>query len=691
MAAECKQGSSTNKITILPAFSSLSKLQSNDGDENTLSIVSYNTLYKDWVNKERYPFIKDDKLRTWKYRLPRIRDTIEKFNADIVCLQEIDIDPVTFKQDFGDYFKSKCNYDYRLGPCSKMKAKHKKRESDGHWGNAVLFNKKRYKVVTMDCLKKSARELLLLFTDLKEQRLCTKCHNVDSNASICCIYHSFFVINLHLPGHPAKWRSRLNAIQRVINKLKMYGRNHKSRKIEKKTININTNINGNWKNMRIIICGDFNAPKTGNIDNLLINKCIDVNNYNITRNIYEDVGEVWGTKTEKKEEKQNDDNQISNKKVIRFLCDTKAVGALIGEQGANIKQMRESSKAGIWIFEACRGKYGLMGQSIISLKGTAEIIVNAINLCIDKLKKNLDRTSNGQTRHFQNRLTLKMLIESVNIEMYEITKGIGDASKVLLKVYPKPLPYSTERMIEIEPISKRMDGVDALKLAIKMIVDRWFNDDRCIDTTQIYESQIEADANFDHGYAFKDSYHQGLIQMFETDNDGNDNNDKLHSYYDRMKYLPTYGDGTSLGSMDYIYYTANNMELKGITKSMDNESYGDLKRKIEIECDEIRKKLKDTEDDKNKQQGVLSKVLELPNEVLVSDHLPVAAVFKLPNICGDNKEKCDCMLGVTGRLRGKINKNKSNKKKKKKRDDTNINIKSYNSNGYGHFHHIHSF
>ena len=136
-----------------------------------------------------------------------------------------------------------------------------------------------------------------------------------------------------------------------------------------------------------------------------------------------------------------------------------------------------------------------------------------------------------------------------------------------------------------------------------------------------------------------------------------------------------------MASLDYIYYTSNNMELKGITRCMDEETYGDLKQKIDIECDEIRKRMENTDDDKNKQQGVLSKVLQLPNDILISDHLPIAAVFKLPNICHGNNvdaEKCECMDGV--QELGRKTKKKLVKTMKTGNNNNKINNKRNNNN-----------
>ena len=193
------------------------------------------------------------------------------------------------------------------------------------------------------------------------------------------------------------------------------------------------------------------------------------------------------------------------------------------------------------------GKYGLIGQSVISIEGTADLITNTINLCIDILNQELRKNDKYKSRKsrrnagHRSKFQLKMLIESTNIDMFNITKGICGECNVLIKVYPKSLPFSTERLIEIGPHPKdngnAKESVKRLKLAVKMIIDRWFNDHRYIDTEKEYSAMTEYDANFNHGYAFKDSYHEGLLQLLGADGDSQNVQD-VHPYYDRIKYFP---------------------------------------------------------------------------------------------------------------------------------------------------------
>lgn len=103
-----------SKIKILPQLFFLAVLQSNKR-ENATSIISCNILNENLLASKRYPFIKDQKLRAWdECRLPSIRDVMSKFNAVVMCFQEIDVNPITFGECFEETEKMK--HSLALGP-----------------------------------------------------------------------------------------------------------------------------------------------------------------------------------------------------------------------------------------------------------------------------------------------------------------------------------------------------------------------------------------------------------------------------------------------------------------------------------------------------------------------------------------------------------------------------------------------
>eukprot|EP01084_Bolivina_argentea_P005704 10767_1 len=74
---------------------------------NNISLLSWNIMYKDFIDKNDYPYCNDSQLN-WNERLPKITNIIESYNADIICLQEVD--KYSFNDDFGNYFQTKYNY-----------------------------------------------------------------------------------------------------------------------------------------------------------------------------------------------------------------------------------------------------------------------------------------------------------------------------------------------------------------------------------------------------------------------------------------------------------------------------------------------------------------------------------------------------------------------------------------------------
>merc|ERR1719283_501588 len=64
----------------------------------------------------------------WKNRLPKLRGKIHHSNADIVCLQEVSFK--SFVDDFGAYFQSKHDYDYRLNQSPFKNERYRSYHSD---------------------------------------------------------------------------------------------------------------------------------------------------------------------------------------------------------------------------------------------------------------------------------------------------------------------------------------------------------------------------------------------------------------------------------------------------------------------------------------------------------------------------------------------------------------------------------
>merc|ERR1719216_828474 len=182
-----------------------------------------------------------EEMLIWKNRLPKLRRKIHHSNADIVCLQEVSQE--SFVNDFGGYFQSKHGYDHRLTPTSgKVDAS----KGEGDFTTAIMFKSSKFECVHEDY---RSRAMILLLTNKLEQSQCVHCRE----SKRICLYHSFFVVNVHLesPRNGQKNESsRVNALKSVLKRIRFC--------ISEK-LKINNVDNRETANMRILIMGDFNS------------------------------------------------------------------------------------------------------------------------------------------------------------------------------------------------------------------------------------------------------------------------------------------------------------------------------------------------------------------------------------------------------------------------------------------------
>eukprot|EP01083_Nonionella_stella_P197873 727097_1 len=589
--------SSTN-IEIYPVGNR--NTRSNSNDDRAVSILSYNILHKDWITEDRYPFVPVE-YRSWKYRLPILRHTILSYHADIICLQEVDIRNKSFYADFGDYF-AHSGYDYVTPHHTFPQQIKPKYPSNLDWGNAILFNKTKYKCMYHEAFNNSTRQFISLFIDLHSISNCKYCcysmHSPsDSTHNTICIHHAFFVINLHLTGHPQKHIQRLNEVKKVIQRLNQIGGIFRSKEQEIKTIGFHSNIHQQKPLMRIIICGDFNSPKSALVDTLLVNKEMDYDQIRIN-NI----------------SKQGQDI-CSDKRRIRFIFPAKDVRCLIGRGGCFIKELRDRLKG----FEARvhipKVNTNIRSRMVIVVGTVYAHVLKAIRLILNKLTLR----------------SLVMCIEEANVECLD-TDCIYANSWADMRISSRTLYNSTEKTIDI--YGEKEDIHATLELIIKQL----FESTSYIITRMEYEPQaVNNESNmFRHCYAFRDSYHDGLVSHLNGKKD-------IDAYYDRLQYFPTYGDGRIVAAMDFIYFTSNNIRLKGISHTVnDEEMMNRVRVEVEREKHESNGGCREHQD-QQMEQGIVTKIWRLPNDKIVSDHLPVHAVFVMMDTCDkETRTKCDC-------------------------------------------------
>merc|ERR1719499_2794557 len=190
----------------------------------------------------------------WKNRLPKLRRKIQDSNADIVCLQEISLG--SFVDDFGGYFQSKHGYDYRLNPsCGRADS-----GIGGDFTTAIMFKSSKFECVHEDY---RSRAIILLLTNKLEQSQCVHCRE----SKRICLYHSFFVVNVHLESKGDRGSARVNALKSILKRIRFC--------ISEK-LKINNFDEKEAANVRVLIMGDFNSGVEDPPSLMLLNANDDV-------------------------------------------------------------------------------------------------------------------------------------------------------------------------------------------------------------------------------------------------------------------------------------------------------------------------------------------------------------------------------------------------------------------------------
>lgn len=88
-------------LMLLVGVTAASALSVRPPPDRTLSVASWNILAPSFASPERYPWAPADVL-SWSSRAPRIVSTLASIDADVVCLQEVDIaEWATFSSELG--------------------------------------------------------------------------------------------------------------------------------------------------------------------------------------------------------------------------------------------------------------------------------------------------------------------------------------------------------------------------------------------------------------------------------------------------------------------------------------------------------------------------------------------------------------------------------------------------------------
>jgi mRNA deadenylase 3'-5' endonuclease subunit Ccr4 len=193
--------------------SSLEVPSSIKGQDNTnqISILSWNILaqYLFDSTPQWYQYVAEDAPLSWPERFPRIMDEINTWNADIVCLQEVEF---AAYEDLEPAFQC-CGY-------HGVMQSDKKRTGDHAYGVATFYKQDKFDLV--DSIHRSRTMVSLL-----KEKNANGCEDEERIVA---------VLNCHLEGSPEQSVTRVKQLAKTLQELSSTHTHH-----------------------NVVVCGDFNC------------------------------------------------------------------------------------------------------------------------------------------------------------------------------------------------------------------------------------------------------------------------------------------------------------------------------------------------------------------------------------------------------------------------------------------------
>ncbi|EGF83374.1 hypothetical protein BATDEDRAFT_9186 [Batrachochytrium dendrobatidis JAM81] len=230
---------------------------SNKTASESITIMCYNTLCQKYATPQSYAYTPSWAL-SWEYRRDLILQDILNYNADIVCLQEIDMG------QFEDYFKVQlahlADYEGVFYPKSRSKTmnEYERRQVDGC---ATLFKTTKFRM--LEKFNAEFQTIAMQRPDLRQsQDVLNRVMVKDNIAVMTYLEHigsgdRLMIANAHLHWDPAYCDVKLiqtaMMIEEVERLLSVWQKTHRTE--------------GKQPTVSTIVCGDLNSlPQSGVVE-----------------------------------------------------------------------------------------------------------------------------------------------------------------------------------------------------------------------------------------------------------------------------------------------------------------------------------------------------------------------------------------------------------------------------------------
>lgn len=243
-----------DKSPSIPAPKAREWRELEPSSEPNCSIFCYNILSERYATAKQYGYTPSWALN-WKYRGQAILKQIIEYSADVVCLQELEL------QQYEDFFKKKL-FEYNYESIYLMKTRavtmgEKERKSVD--GCAIFFNKHKLELVHKQFIEFSK---IAMSNSENEKEVFNRLIAKDNVAILSLFKHKttmkhFLVANCHIHWDPSFCDVKLFQVIMLLKELEQ------NLKVYHRLFEINP------QQLAVFLCGDFNSTPSSGVHELL--------------------------------------------------------------------------------------------------------------------------------------------------------------------------------------------------------------------------------------------------------------------------------------------------------------------------------------------------------------------------------------------------------------------------------------